>query len=882
MAANMNLEPGSRLSHYRIVDRIGKGGMGEVYRAVDSRLPRDVAIKTSVTQFSDRFGREAKVIASLNHPNICTLFDVGPDYLVMEMIEGPTLAERLKSGPLGLDESTGIMRQVADALDYAHEHGVIHRDLKPGNIKIRPDGVVKVLDFGLAKVSVDADPGAPDAVTGTLDQTAVGVVLGTAAYMSPEQVLGKPVDKRADVWAFGVVFYELLTGGRLHKGESTQEIMASVLKDEPDLTRVPYPVRRLLRRCLERDPSKRLRHIGDVMSLLDDAPQGVAQTRPDSSALRKLLWPIVALLALVVAVVTILQTRKPEPSLLQTTITVGPDEGMTFNTGTAPTFSPNGEWIVFQAADANRVTTYWLRSMNGEELLPLKGTETIGANSPPAFFSVDSGSIIFAPGSESTLKKLDIPKGGVAEDLAPWQLTMNGASQNAEGVILAGTSQIGNELFKVVKGSREPIPITVLRNRESNHLWPQFLPDGKHFLYLRVSPDPSQAGIYIGDVDAKPEEQSTVRLIPSDREAYYSPAAGTRVGYLVFMQQDTLMAQPFDPVARELIKGTAAAAIPGIGPVDSYEDRNFGIFSVSNTGALAYRASSGRKRVLAWYDAQGRPAGTLGDPDLYAFPAICKDGRVAVAAGFPASRDIFILDGHSPRKRFTFDAGKDESPAWLNDCKDIAFISDRSGQLDIWVGPADNPEHEQPLLKTVERKGGLISTKDGALLLFTSLNAKTNRDILALPRGNKELVKLVVAKDVQSQPNPSPDGRWLAYGSNEDGTYEIYVRPLMGDANAHGKKVSDGGGCYWPIWKPDSTGLYYFVSQQSRLKIVDIDSSGNPKSSPQQFIPASPLTGTFGWALSLKGDRFLFVEEPGGSHTIPFTVKLNWAAGLKQ
>jgi Tol biopolymer transport system component len=441
---------------------------------------------------------------------------------------------------------------------------------------------------------------------------------------------------------------------------------------------------------------------------------------------------------------------------------------------------------------------------------------------------------------------------------------------------------MGSELFKVVKGSREPISITALRNRETNHLFPQFLPDGKHFLYLRVSPDPAQAGIYIGDVDAKPEEQSTERLLPSDREAYYSPVPGARVGYLVFMQQDTLMAQPFDPVARQLIKGTAAAAIPGIRPVDSYEDRNFGIFSVSNTGALAYRPSSGRRRVLAWYDSQGLRAGTLGDPDLYAYPAICDDGRVVVAAGFPASRDIFILDGHSPRKRFTFDAGKDDTPAWLNGCKDIAFVSDRGGQLDIWVGPADNPEHEQSLLKTDEKKVLPISTRKGALLLFSSLRAKTNRDILALPRGKTEPVNLVVRPGVQYMANPSPDERWLAYGSNEDGTYEIYVRPLMGDASAHGIKVSNGGGCYWPIWKPDSTGLYYFVTQQSRLMTVDIDSRGNPSNSPQRFIAASPLTPNFGWALSPNGDRFLFVEEPGGSHTIPFTVKLNWAVGLKQ
>jgi len=272
----MQLEPGFRLDHYQIVEIIGKGGMGEVYRATDTRLPREVAIKTSKQEFSERFSREAKVIASLNHPNICTLFDVGPNYLVMEMIEGPTLSERVKEGPLTLEAAAGIMRQVADALDYAHEKGVVHRDLKPGNIKIRPDGLVKVLDFGLAKVGTMSDSSAdPDhSPTITLGATQAGVVLGTAAYMSPEQATGKNVDKRADVWAFGVVFYEMLTGARLHTGDSVQEIMASVLKDEPDLSKVPAQAHRLLKRCLEKDPNKRLRHVGDVMALLDDPPSG--------------------------------------------------------------------------------------------------------------------------------------------------------------------------------------------------------------------------------------------------------------------------------------------------------------------------------------------------------------------------------------------------------------------------------------------------------------------------------------------------------------------------------------------------------------------------------------------------------------------------------
>jgi serine/threonine-protein kinase len=261
----MDLAARTRLDHYEILELIGKGGMGEVYRAKDIRLPREVAIKVSSEKFTERFAREARIIASLNHPNICTLFDVGLNYLVIEMVDGPTLGDRIKEGPLSLDEVAGIARQIADALDYAHEKGVVHRDLKPGNVKIRSDGVVKVLDFGLAKVTetpVAQNENSPAITTG---DTKAGIILGTAAYMAPEQALGKPVDKRADVWAFGVVFYEMLTGARLHTGTTLQETLASVLKDRPDLINVPQQPHRLLKRCLEKDPQKRLRHIGDVM-----------------------------------------------------------------------------------------------------------------------------------------------------------------------------------------------------------------------------------------------------------------------------------------------------------------------------------------------------------------------------------------------------------------------------------------------------------------------------------------------------------------------------------------------------------------------------------------------------------------------------------------
>jgi len=456
----MQLEPGFRLDHYQIVEIIGKGGMGEVYRATDTRLPREVAIKTSKQEFSERFSREAKVIASLNHPNICTLFDVGPNYLVMEMIEGPTLSERVKEGPLTLEAAAGIMRQVADALDYAHEKGVVHRDLKPGNIKIRPDGLVKVLDFGLAKVGTMSDSSAdPDhSPTITLGATQAGVVLGTAAYMSPEQATGKNVDKRADVWAFGVVFYEMLTGARLHTGDSVQEIMASVLKDEPDLSKVPAQAHRLLKRCLEKDPNKRLRHVGDVMALLDDPPSG-SQTAiaspPPETRQKKWLWLVVAAGVILAGTALALWApwRNPTGPTQAVRFEVGPAEKMTFIMGGAMAVSPDGRWMVFPATGEDGATRYYLRSLDGVEVRPLPGTE--GTVLPPVAWSFDSRWVLFASGRK--IKKIDI-QGGPPQNLADVPGGLNGAGWNSDGVIVAGWATNGSTICGCPPPAARPRP----------------------------------------------------------------------------------------------------------------------------------------------------------------------------------------------------------------------------------------------------------------------------------------------------------------------------------------------------------------------------------------------------------------------------------------
>ena len=879
----MQIEPGFRLDHYQIVEIIGKGGMGEVFRATDTRLPREVAIKTSKQEFSERFSREAKVIASLNHPNICTLFDVGPNYLVMEMIEGPTLAERMKDGPLSLDATAGIMRQVADALDYAHEKGVVHRDLKPGNIKIRPDGVVKVLDFGLAKVGTAAASSAdPDhSPTMTLGATQAGVVLGTAAYMSPEQATGKPVDKRADVWAFGVVFYEMLSGTRMHQGDSVQEIMASVLKDEPDLTKVPPQAHRLLKRCLDKDPNKRLRHIGDVMALLDDPPSGsqtsVAAPPPESSG-RKWLWPAVAVAVVAAAALALWAPwRKPPAPTQAVRFEVGPAEKMAFVPGGAMAVSPDGRWMVFPATGEDGMNRYYLRSLDGVEVRPLQDTE--GTILPPVAWSFDSRWVVFASGGK--IKKQDI-QGGPPQILADFRGGLNGAGWNSEGVIVAGAAA-ATPIFRIPAAGGPATPITSLAPGETAHVWPQFLPDGKHFLYERVSSDTAKQGVHIGSIDAKPNEQSMQRLLASERQAYYAPAPGGGVGHLIFLRGSTLMAQPFDP-AKMALSGEPASIADGI---DSFNARNYGLFSVSNNGTLVFRAGPGTQTVLTWLDREGHPTGVLGDLTEYAFPAISPDGsRVAVVMGAPASRDIWILDGaRGTSTRFTFDPAPDEYPAWSPDGKNVAFSSTRGGQADLYIKPADGSGEEKLLLKTDQSKIVNDWTSDGRFLLFTSSGPTTVADIWALPlTGEAKPVPLLQTQFVEAQATVSPDGRWLAYTSNESGGFEIYVRPFTPTTpTGSGAKwlVSKGGGLS-AHWRPDGKALYY-VSTASQMMAVDIDTSKEFEAgTPRRLFAAPPLALVAGWDISPDGKRFLFIAPPNTGRTIPFTVVLNWAAGLKK
>ena len=872
---------GDKLGPYEILASIGKGGMGEVYRARDPRVGRDVAIKVSTERFTERFEREARVIASLNHPNICHLYDVGPNYLVMELVEGPTLAERIKEGAIPLDESLNVARQIADALEAAHEKGITHRDLKPGNVKVKPEGLVKVLDFGLAKIGGTPTAQTDHSPTMTMGQTEAGVILGTAAYMSPEQAKGKPVDQRADIYAFGVVLYEMATGRRLHQGESTTEVLASVIKEEPQWQHVPAQVQRLLRRCLEKDPQKRLRHIGDVMALVDDETASPAAAPPKAES-KRWLWPAVAASVVAIlggALLLWAPWRSTSESGQAVRFEVGPAGSMTFNAGAAMAVSSDGRWMVFQANGEDGITRFWLRSLDGVDLRPLPGTENIGPNSPPASWSFDSRWVVFAAGSEGRLKKVDI-QGGPPQVIADWPGALNGASWNAAGVIVGGATQTGVPILKVSASGGQATPVTMLAANETNHLWPQFLPDGKHFLYERVSSDAAKAGVYVGSIDIKPEGQSTERILASDRQAYYAALPGASTGNLIFMRGDTLMAQPFDPSTLKLSGEPMAIA----DRIDSYAPRNYGVFSVSNTGALAYRTGSGPQTRLTWFDLQGNPAGTIGDPGDYTNPAISPDGRrVAVAMGPQGNRDIWILDvARGNSTRFTFDPARDDFPAWSPDGKTIAFSSSRGGQLDLYSGPADSPGQEKLLLHTDEPKDESSWSKDGRFLVFSSSSSKTARDVWALPlSGEAKPVSLVQTAFPERRASASPDGRWLTYVSQESGTAEIYVRPFTTQAGTAPKWLVSKGGGFLPRWRPDGKGLYY-ISTRTEMMEVDLETNKGLSAETPRRLFAVPALAQQGWDLAPDGKRFLFIAQPGSGRVIPFTVVLNWETKLKK
>jgi len=566
----MALSIGDKLGPYEILAMIGKGGMGEVYRAHDSRLNRDVAIKVSNAQFTERFTREARTIAALNHTNICHLYDVGPNYLVMEYVEGNDL-----KGPLNFDDALPIIQQLIDGIEAAHEKNIVHRDLKPANIKITPEGVVKILDFGLAK-AMELPPsgdGTPDnSPTLTMGMTQAGAILGTAAYMSPEQAKGKIADRRADVWSFGVVLYEMLAGKKLFGGDSVVEILGGVLNKDLDLSAVPPRAHKLLRWCLEKDRKQRLQAIGDARRLLSESgaeSPARAEARPS-----KWLWPSVGAMAVLVvalAVVSFLHFREQAPETPLVKVSIAPPEGTDFRfagNGRAPAvISPDGKRLVFGAASADDKSQLWVRSLDTLAAQPLANTD--GATVP--FWSADSRSIGFF--ADGKLKKIDA-SGGAAFTLCA-AAAGRGGTWSQDGVIVFAPDN-NSPLHQVSDAGGTSSPITSLDQTSTSHRWPWFLPDGRHFLYPEQKTAQGAgelAAIRVASLDSGGKDSKIV--LTNAFNAVYSQ------GYLLFLHEGTLMAQAFD--LKRL--ATTGAAMPVAEKVEDVQ-------IVSNNGLLVYRTGS--------------------------------------------------------------------------------------------------------------------------------------------------------------------------------------------------------------------------------------------------------------------------------------------------
>jgi serine/threonine protein kinase len=870
----MTLSPGERLGPYQLMEPIGAGGMGEVYKARDTRLDRIVAIKTSNERFTERFEREARAVAALNHPNICTLYDVGPNYLVMEYIEGES-----PKGPMPLDEALRIARQIADALEAAHERGITHRDLKPGNIKVKPDGTVKVLDFGLAKLAVAQGTTDEHSPTITAGITQAGIILGTASYMAPEQARGKDTDKRADIFAFGVVLHELLTGKRLFGGEDVSEILAKVIRDEPDLSDVPPRVRRLLAECLRKDPRKRLRDIGDVWRLLDEAPAasfapaiGTSDAGPRKG---KWLWPTVAALLLVsTCVLGFVHFRETPAPLAPVRFEILPPPKTTLNLFN---ISPDGRKLVFNARAADGRTSLWLRQMDSLEARELPGTQ--GVNLDVAW-SPDSQSIAFL--AAGNVKKIDV-SGGTPQVLASYSQPSTGIAWSRQGVILFSSAGI---LSRVAAAGGEASAVTAIDSQhgEQGQGRPFFLPDDKHFLFYRLGARQETSGIYIGSLDTKPADQDRKRFLDSPAGAVYVPSRASG-GYLLFLRGEALLAQAFDASRLQLSGGAVQLA-------DHVSSNLFaGLFSASNNGVLGYALTGGNNRQLTWYDRQGKVLGHAGDDAARDELGLSPDGK-RVAEGRVDEQGlwrVWLLDlERGVNTRLTADSSGGGNAIWSPDGSQIIYAPGGGAATDLYRRSASGAGQAELVFHSEGNKSPSDWSPDGRFLLFVQRSVNTGTDLWALPlEGDAKPIPYVVTPFNEGQAKFSPDGRWVVYTSNESGAKEVYVQPFP--MSSGGKwQISNGGGSQ-PRWRRDGKELFYFAPDNS-LMAVPVSAAGSTfqPGVPKPLFRAAVLGGTGGgpggswrWDISPDGQRFLINTALEEATAAPVTIVLNWPAAMK-
>jgi Tol biopolymer transport system component/predicted Ser/Thr protein kinase len=886
----MSLSAGARLGPYEIQSAVGAGGMGEVYRARDTRLNRTVAIKVLPAPFAadpqlrERFEREAKAISRLNHPHICTLYDVGhqdgTDFLVMEYLEGETLAMRLEKGALPLDQALRVGVEVADALDKAHRAGIVHRDLKPGNIIVTKTGA-KLLDFGLAKATGPIVAGTAMSMLPTSPQnlTAQGTILGTFQYMAPEQLDGGEADARSDIFAFGAVLYEMLTGNKAFPGKTQASVIGAILKDQPPPISTFQPLTppaldRLVATCLAKDPDERWQSARDLTRELKWSAASAAQPHALAPAVAKktlagnvrVAW-LVAMMALIVAIATPLYLRPVAPESIVTRLdVVTPPTPDPFSFA----LSPDGRQLAFVAAGGEG-SRLWVRSFDHETARPLVGTE--GASYP--FWSPDGNALGFF--GNGKLKRVDVA-GGAPQTLADVP-GARGGTWNRDGVIVYAPQQAG--LMRIAAAGGTPAALTHLAPGQGTHRWPQFLPDGRRFLFLSALGQPNTHGVYLGSLDGR----EPTRLLFGETAAVYSPA-----GYLLRVVQGVLVAHRFD-AERGVVNSESVTVAQAVGTDDGTFHSAFSVGS----NALAHRPGGIARRQLVWVDRTGQVTGTLRPPDdaIPASPTLAPDGRrVALNRFVQGNFDVWIIDiARGLPSRFTFDAANDQGAIWSPDASRLVFNSSRNGNWDLFEKLASGARDERSLLVTPQDKVPFDWSPDGRFLLYASKDPKTGSDLWALPVvGDGKPVPVVQTGADDREGQFSPDGRWVSYVSNESGIDEVYIRPFP---DPGGKwQVSTNGGVD-PRWRRDGRELFY-LAPDSKLMAVAIQVGAEGRSlnpgPPVALFPTHLATGasvnigflsTAQYAVAPDG-RFLMNVTAEETAAAPITIVLNWPTALKR
>lgn len=841
----MSLSAGDKLGPYEIHAPIGAGGMGEVYKARDTRLGRTVAIKTSKDQFSERFEREARAVAALNHPNTCQIYDVGPNYLVMEFIEGES-----PKGPMPLDEALRIAGQIADGLEAAHEKGIVHRDLKPANIKVTPDGAVKVLDFGLAKMTAPEAASAPmkDSPTITMvAATQAGMILGTAGYMSPEQARGKSATTRADIWAFGVVLYELLTGHSPFKGEDVTEMLASIVRDQVDLSVLPHEVRRLCDACLQKDPRKRLQAIGDWKLLLD-RPLSLAMAAALPPKRRaSWLWPAIAgAFALAAAAFAFLWLRPaPLPEAVRFEIRAAAGSALPLG---APAISPDGRTIAYTVADPDGKRRIHLRPIDSVETRALPGTE--GGMHP--FWSPDGRSLAFA--TNNILKRIDLT-GGAPRDLASVTGPWHGAWGRNGDILTQGPAGMQ-------RVSQDGGPVTQIAGGASGH--PFFLPDGKRFL---VWTGLNHGSIQLATLGSR-DHSMVLDDVDSTGILAETPRGKT---YLLFLRDSDLFAQEFDPRAG-VLRGSSALVASGVGRVAN--PRVKPAVGASRAGILAYQM--GNVTVvgqLTWFDRSGKPQGALPAEVSGQGVDLSPDGSSVAMSRVDQSgnEDVWLTDiERKSSTRLSFSKARDVSPVWSPDANRVAFVEMGGGQPKIYIVDAHDAGNKQNIRISADSPESW--SPDGKSLLVGS-----NGGLSLIPvTGTDEPIKAGSANGSSSEGRFSPDGRFIAFVSDQSGRQEVYVQRAP-PASGEWKISIDGGSA--PRWRKDGRELF-FISATGAMMAVDVKPGENFSAGIPHQLFAVEGVNVADYDVRADGKQFLVFVPQRQKQDFPITVVLNWWAEL--